>query len=1609
MVEYTVGPSGSGASRVVDGTNDQDEINAALQDAAANPGSTVYLEGPFTYDIYSTNLRIGSNTKLTGDSTACLKLHDSVGWATMLPIIGQIGGSGTATHDIEIFGFEIDANRWNQPESEGDAYHNCIGITGTVANPARNISVHDMKLHDSLGDGLRATHAENVNYYNNDVDVMGHEGAFYINVVGGEMRYNDVVQKCNSGFRTDNCQNIKIHHNTVHKYAGTGANGNGAIQIGNEPPSYNMPRQTNNIEIYENTIYDGAGSGILLMDADGSSGTTPQTVHIYNNKIYTCGWLRSIKYNGGISVWKWGNGLTIENNLIDSCYNAGIVITNAITGCSMQVYNNNIINTRNTLATDPTRMLPVSGYGILNAVPSMMVVDAQNNYMSGNVSGNYYQVTPYSEATVPNGEYVPGSSTGGTTTPATRYIPPIRIIQEELSNYYVLGEPKYGYINGVPFFWQEKDVDTGKYIGQRKPPGFDGENLTDFGFRGAELLLDCYAYSIDDILEVIAAFYDTSRGRAVLELGGPYQNKKITGLTVDHSSKLRIQDDAIPEDAHPYSIHFLSDKPVWESTTKRVRSRTVFGSMKWTSDNVYAGNILKNPSFEDWTQSNEMTWKTQTSTANIEWRKVKWSPDLQVLCAVAAGGTNNGVAKSSDGITWATPSELTSAANCNNAWRGLEWGSSIGLSGGEHLPGRWVAVSSSGTGNRCMTSDDTDTWVERSTPADNYWNDVCYVRKDADEIYRYIAVSSTGTNRVMYTNDGAVSWINVASADDTATWMSICYSSMLERVVAVSYDGKAMYSDNFGATWTLSSSVPFPAQKFTCVEWAEGLGLFVACTEDGTQQIATSPDGDIWTLQNTPAGGSTVVPGTGSDVATNTYQTPDGYNYTTSSTSYSAGAVPQDGIFAVAGLTNGHIWRIDRVFCDLRAAASGAVAWIKITAQTATIAETVLAEWAADTISFAPKTLDVVFESAANEAIQIRCYMKSSTTSAKAIATKIGYELTEFDGAGGATISYTYNAWKGLEWSPENGVLVAVAASGIGNRAMRSKDAVNWVLCENVANNNWQSVCYAGPLNMFTAVSSNGTGNRVMTSDDYGGIQAPVSWVFEGSGQSRTDTVAHDGLHGLQITGDGSTVDIGLTKQYVSFEPGVSYVISAWGSVSGLTAGKLAVEIYSGNSVITQLIWDADCEYTQLQDTVRFDTAPTDAYIRVHGVDIVNDGALLYCDDILLSRGSDFEVGTTGSDIVTYGNQDVVPDVEIRAISSSSGTSEVSGDTKTYLDPDVHSEFSTSYSQEFIYVLPALGNGKKYRFDRFSCLLATANVSGLTAYARITVQSASINSGAETQVVVFTSTTRLDSYATRVYNSEILSGTNETVTVRVYMKTSSSAGRAYMDNFSFVYTEIIPTTTSSAISIYNAADVLTVLDCCNELRPGCKMAINADDTGDFQYSENFADQTYEYTVTDSAGITYIDDEKTLMMSAAGYLQFRFDTKYQIAGVPFIVLNVVSGAPQIYISADSGGNPVSWKAIDGNDSTVLENAQAYRLLDSDGNLALNNLTKFHLKIASDGTNPLSINSIFMYADIVTIDAERPKVFKGMVNTFGAVVDSTASAIVSLKYNDADLMV
>jgi hypothetical protein len=57
-----------------------------------------------------------------------------------------------------------------------------------------------------------------------------------------------------------------------------------------------------------------------------------------------------------------------------------------------------------------------------------------------------------------------------------------------------------------------------------------------------------------------------------------------------------------------------------------------------------------------------------------------------------------------------------------------------------------VAVSSSGSGNRIMTSDDGITWTLRSTPASTGWWSICW----SPQRRQFAAVSNSGAgNRVM--------------------------------------------------------------------------------------------------------------------------------------------------------------------------------------------------------------------------------------------------------------------------------------------------------------------------------------------------------------------------------------------------------------------------------------------------------------------------------------------------------------------------------------------------------------------------------------------------------------------------------------------------------------------------------------------------------------------------------------------------------------------------------------------------------------------------------------------------------------------------------------------
>jgi hypothetical protein len=72
------------------------------------------------------------------------------------------------------------------------------------------------------------------------------------------------------------------------------------------------------------------------------------------------------------------------------------------------------------------------------------------------------------------------------------------------------------------------------------------------------------------------------------------------------------------------------------------------------------------------------------------------------------------------------------------------------------------------------------------------------------------------------------------------------------------------------------------------------------------------------------------------------------------------------------------------------------------------------------------------------------------------------------------------NTWTDICYG--NGLFVAVANSGTGNRVMTSRDGINWTEQASAADLEWLGVCYGNGL--FVAVAASGSGNRIMVSPD---------------------------------------------------------------------------------------------------------------------------------------------------------------------------------------------------------------------------------------------------------------------------------------------------------------------------------------------------------------------------------------------------------------------------------------------------------------------------------------------------------------------------------------------
>jgi alpha-tubulin suppressor-like RCC1 family protein len=182
--------------------------------------------------------------------------------------------------------------------------------------------------------------------------------------------------------------------------------------------------------------------------------------------------------------------------------------------------------------------------------------------------------------------------------------------------------------------------------------------------------------------------------------------------------------------------------------------------------------------------SDVIHWSSQTAAAANSWSSVCWSEELCLFVAVASSGIGNRIMTSPDGMNW------TSRVNpVDNDWKSVCWSAELCL---------FVAVASSGTGNRIMTSPNGINWTSRVNPVDNDWESVCW----APKINQFIAVAfNIGNNTIMTSIDG-INWIiRTINSDDNGMWKSVCWSSDYNVAIVGGTNGRLLSS---------TLSLPYP-------------------------------------------------------------------------------------------------------------------------------------------------------------------------------------------------------------------------------------------------------------------------------------------------------------------------------------------------------------------------------------------------------------------------------------------------------------------------------------------------------------------------------------------------------------------------------------------------------------------------------------------------------------------------------------------------------------------------------------------------------------------------------------------------------------------------------
>jgi len=392
------------------GSDDQNVINQAIQQLDGTNKISVFLkEGKY---VITDSINMKEYSILEGDQNTVLTIEDHAGWTVNKPLIT----APKDTSNMEVKCFQIDGNyyppeeradvknysaqadscyrplSWNSDFSEceektddrllGRGYYDMVHWTG-----GENLSVHDMYMHDSAGDGLRIDNARMGKFYDNLVYKLGHDAVAYYNSEYMEVWRNRITTRGNAGVRVENSNYVSVHDNVIEGFDRWDGGGPGIEVVRDDRSALPM----NQIYIYYNTLHDTFGPGIYIV-ASGTYDKEDLGATVRNNVLYKTGLNYSIFWVGAIVTSGFYN-LNIENNTIDHAYNFGILAAITANNVSYNdfeiiVKNNIIFKTQKRRNSDGNIDHEQHGFGIHNLAPDTHTIIVSYNDVWYNMGGD---------------------------------------------------------------------------------------------------------------------------------------------------------------------------------------------------------------------------------------------------------------------------------------------------------------------------------------------------------------------------------------------------------------------------------------------------------------------------------------------------------------------------------------------------------------------------------------------------------------------------------------------------------------------------------------------------------------------------------------------------------------------------------------------------------------------------------------------------------------------------------------------------------------------------------------------------------------------------------------------------------------------------------------------------------------------------------------------------------------------------------------------------------------------------------------------------------------------------------------------------------------------